>query len=114
MKEKEMYDLGMISGFRHWLEDNQPRLLREGIRTEILGQTPYVPSSIHVTLKMERYEAQVQLWEDGQSEFYFLDWEAADHNTDYQVEVKHYDFEMLDQLKTALENLVSRMSLVMA
>ncbi len=114
MKEKELDDLEMISGFRHWLEDNESRLSREGIQIEILGQTPYVPSSIHVTLKMERYEGHVQLWEDGQSEFYFLDWKAADRDLDYQPEVVHHDFSDKSQMYAALEQLVGRLSLVMA
>ena len=109
-----MDELGMISGLRGWLEDHQLRLLREGIRPDILGQTPYVPSSLHVALKAERLEAQVQLWEDGQSEFYFLDWEAADRDPEYQPEVVHQDFTDTSGLYAALEQLISRMSPVMA
>ena len=109
-----MDELGMISGFRDWLEGERSRLLRAGIRSEILGQTSFVPSSIHATLKTERFEGQVQLWEDGQSEFFFLDWEAADRDPNYQVKVTHYDFEVPGQLQAALEALVDQISPVMA
>ena len=103
-----------ITSFQEWLLDNQNRLKQEEIRVEVVGITPYVPSSIHVDFYSERFQGTAELWEDGQSEFYFLDWAAADRDPEYQLEVTHHDFTQATQLHAALETLVSRMSPVLA
>jgi|GEM_PF-5644768 len=105
-----MQTKGWIALFQEWLKDNQMRLTHDTIRVEILGITPYVPSSIHVDLFAARHEATVQLWEDGQSDFHFLDWEAAERDPTLGVVVTHHDFIRPTELYAALDELVNRMS----
>ena len=102
---------GWIAAFREWLKNNQARLEHENIRVEIVGVTPYVPSSIHVNLFGERREATVQFWDDGQSDFHFLDWEAAERNPEVGVVVTHHDFATSGEMSTELEKLVTCLSL---
>ena len=109
-----MHPKSWIILFQQWLEDNQGRLAHDQIRVEVLGITSYTPSSIHVDLFAARHEVTVQLWEDGQSDFHFLNWEAADRDPNYQVEVTHYDFETAEQLLSALDQLVSKLSPALA
>lgn len=108
-----MQTKGWIAPFQEWLKDNQAHFVREKVRIEVLGITPYVPSSIHVNFFSERYEATVQLWEDGQSEFYFADWAVADRDPHYQLEVVHHDFQGHAEMYAALDQLLNRMSPVL-
>jgi len=99
-----------LQDFRDWLLANQPALDEANIEVTVLGQTQdHVPNSIHVELRSEQYEVTVQLWEDGLSDFHFLDWKAA-ANPDYQVEVTHHEFQSESELFTALGDLVKRMT----
>ena len=99
-----------IALFQDWLRENQSRFAHENIRVEASAITPYSPSSIHVDFFAERHEATVQLWEDGQSDFHFLDWEAAERDPNVGVGVTHYDFTIAGELYAALDQLVNRMS----
>lgn len=103
-----------ISSFQEWVLNNRNRLKQENIRIEILGVTPYTPSSIAADFFGPRHETTVELWEDGQSEFHFLDWEAAERNPETGVVVTHYDFINTGELRAALDQLVNRMSPVLA
>lgn len=108
-----MQEKRWITSFQQWLKDNTARLEHENIRVEMLGITPYVPSSIHVDFFAGRHEATVQIWEDGQSDFHLLDWEAAERDPEVGVVVTHYDFATLAQMYAALDNLVNRLSPVL-
>jgi sugar phosphate isomerase/epimerase len=105
---------GWIAFFQEWLLTNQARLNHENIRVEVIGITPYAPSSIHAGFYAERHEATVQLWEDGQSDFHFLDWEAAQRDPEVGVVVTHHDFTMIEELYIALDGLINRMSPALA
>jgi hypothetical protein len=109
-----MQSKGWITLFQGWLKDNQSRLAHENIRVEASAITPYVPSSIHVAFFADRHEATVQLWEDGQSDFHFLDWEAAGRDPNVGVMVTHYDLVAPAELYAALDQLVNRMSPILA
>jgi hypothetical protein len=99
-----------VASFERWLKDNQARLEQENIRVEILGTTAYTPRSIHVNFFTDCQEATVQLWEDGQSDFHLLDWEAAERDPEVGVVVTHHDFNTTDELSMALEDIVRRLS----
>ena len=105
---------GWIALFQGWLKSNQTRFTHDHIRVEVLGITPYVPSSVHVNLFAERHEATVQLWETGESEFFFLDWQAAERDPAVGVVVTHHDFTTPAELYATLDELVNRMSPVLA
>lgn len=105
-----MQNINWIAFFQKWLTDNQPRFKQENIRVEVLGTTPFVPSSIHVDFFAERHEATVQLWEKGMSDFHFLDWEAAMRDPTVNVVVTHYEFTTLGEFCAALDGLMNRMS----
>ncbi len=106
--------MSWITSLQEWLLDNQNRLKQEEIRADVVGITSYTPSSIHVDFYAARFQGTVELWEDGQSEFYFLDWAAADRDPEAGVEVTHHDFVRTNELYAALETLVSRMSPALA
>jgi hypothetical protein len=99
-----------ITLFQKWLADSKTRLEDENIRFDVLGITPYVPSSIHVDFFAKHYEATVQLWADGQSDFHLLDWEAVEHDPDVSVKVTHYEFQSEDKLFAALDGLIRQLA----
>lgn len=78
------------------------------------GSEGLLKNGISAVLKSERFEATIELWETGESEFYFLDWEFADRDPDYQPEVTHYDFAAEKEMLSALNRLVNRLSPVLA
>jgi len=105
----------MIETFRSWLFRNQSLLGRDGITFDLSPSSEgLLKNGVSAVLKSERFEVTIELWETGESEFYFLDWEAADRDLEYQPEVVHHDFSDKSQMFAALEQLVSRMSPVMA
>ena len=105
----------MIHWFSEWFSTNSSQSERQGIRISLSESSKELSKNgISAVLKSERIEATVELWETGESEVYFLDWKASDRDPDYQPEVIHYDFENKTDLLNALNNIVSRMSLVMA
>lgn len=103
-----------IAAFQEWLLKNQDRLSSDKIRVEIIGITSYNPSSIHANFYASRHEATVELWEDGQSEFHWLDWEVAERDPEAGVVVTHHDFTAVKELDNALSELINQMSPVPA
>ena len=101
---------GWIAALQEWLKDNQARLGQEHTRIEIVGTTSHVPSSIHVDFFAERHEATVQLWEDGQCDFHFLDWEASERDPEVGVVVTHHEFRTIGEMKGELDDLVQCLS----
>ena len=81
---------GFIGAFQHWLEANAARLAREEIRTQVYGPTPFTPSSLHVEFLAECCECAVQVWENGLSDFHFLDLGAATRAASLGVESTHH------------------------
>ena len=94
--------------FQEWIKDNKARLDSNNIRAEVLGLTAYAPSSIHADFFAGHYEVTVQLWDNGLSDFHVLDWQAADQDPDYQVEVTHHEFQNKGELTATLNALIQR------
>ncbi len=100
-----------LQGFRDWRESRQSALDKFNITMTLLGQTQdHTPNSLHVELRSGRHETTVQLWEDGLSDFHFLDWDAAERDPTIGVVVTHYEFQNEGELFATLDNLVRRMS----
>lgn len=97
-----------LDAFRIWFGQNREVLDRRSITVDMPAETR--GNGIYADLKSERYEATVQLWNNGLSDFHILDWRSADHDSDYQVEVTHHEFQNESGLSTALGTLVKRMS----
>ena len=105
----------MIEKLLYWAEQHQGDLARDRIFLKLSQPSDGLPKNgISAVFTSSRFEATVELWENGESEFYLLDWEAADRDPNYQVEIIHHDFRSGIELYTALETLVSRMSLVLS
>jgi len=105
----------MIEKLLFWAEQHQGDLARNRIFLKLSQPSEGLPKDgISAVLTSDRFEATVELWENGESEFYFLDWEAADRDPNYQAKVTHYDFRNAIELLAALETLVSRMSPVLS
>ena len=104
----------MIEKLQFWAGQHQRDLARDRIFLKLSQPSEGLPKNgISAVFISDRFEATVELWENGESEFYFLDWEAADRDPNYQLEVTHHDFTQAMQLYAALETLVSRMSPVL-
>lgn len=105
----------MIDTFRRWALEYGPILKREGISLDLSKGSEGLPKNgISAALKSDRFEATIELWETGESEFYFLDWEAAERDPNVGVVVTHYDFTTAGELYAALDQVISRMSPVLA
>lgn len=105
----------MIEKLQFWAGQHQRDLARDGIFLKLSQPSDGLPKNgISAVFTSDRFEVTVELWENGESEFYFLDWEAADRDPNYQVEVTHYDFRYAAELYAALQTLVSRMSPVLS
>lgn len=111
---KEKMKENWIASFQQWLTDNARRFEQDSIRVEMLGITPYTPSCIAANIIAPRHETTVELWETGKSEFHFLDWEAVEHDPEAGVVVTHHDFTQVEELYAALDQLINRMSPVLA
>lgn len=96
-----------LNTFRIWLGQHREALDRNSITVDIPAETQ--GSGIYADLKSKRYEATVQLWNNGLSDFHILDWRLADRDPDYQVEVTHHEFQDKSELSTTLNALVKRM-----
>lgn len=104
----------MIEAFRQWFLEHRLVLAPDGISLELSKGSEGLPKNgVYAVLKSDRFEAGVELWETGESEFYFSDWEAAERDPAVGVVVTHHDFTSPAELYTALDELVNRMSLVL-
>lgn len=105
----------MIEKLQFWAGQHQRDLARDRISLKLSQPSEGLPKNgISAVFISDRFEATVELWENGESEFYFLDWEAADRDPEYQPKVVHHDFTNSSELYAALEHLVNCMSPVMA
>lgn len=105
----------MIDAFRLWFSQNQFLLARDGLTFELSAGSMGLPKNgISAVLKSERVEVTIELWETGESEFYLLDWNTIDRDPEAGVVVMHYDFAEPAALYAALDQLVNRMSPVLA
>ena len=105
----------MIEAFYLWFSQNHSLLARDGSSINLSPSSVGLPKNgISAVLRSDRAEITIELWETGESEFYFLDWDAVDLDPAVGVAVKHYDFANKEELYAALDQLVSRMSLVPA
>jgi hypothetical protein len=97
----------MITALQDWLDAYQTELARSGITISVSPVTQGLSkNSIHAEFRTERQECTVQLWETGEADVHFLDWEASDDG----VTVRHYEFGSEQELRAVLEELRDRMS----
>lgn len=100
----------MIEALRSWFEQNSSLLEEEGISGGLSpGSVGLLKNGISAELKTNHLEATIELWETGESDFHFLDWEATERDPEVGVVVTHYDFQGEQELWVALDKLVSRM-----
>ncbi len=96
--------------FVKWVRQNQSRLEIDGITLEmpdeVVGNGTY--ASFFTGGGKEANEVMVEIWDYGFSEFYISDPRSE------QVNVTHHEFREIDELYAALDQLVSRMSPVLA
>jgi hypothetical protein len=104
----------MIEAFRLWFSRNHFLLERDGITFDLSPSSTGLPKNgISAVLKSDRVEVTIELWETGESEFYFLNWEAIERDPNASVVVTHYDFTPVEELYAALDQLVNQMSPVL-
>ena len=105
----------MIKAFYLWFSKNHSLLTGDGLSIKLSPMSVGLPKNgISAVLRAGRAEVTIELWETGESEFYFLDWDAVDHDPQAGIVVTHYDFIRVEELYAALDQLVSRMSPVPA
>lgn len=99
-----------IPSFVRWVRANESRLAADHIR--ITRPPQAVKEGTYAEFFAESGEATVELWDYGFSEFHV--W--LHHGNPQQEEVKttHHEFQDFDEMYAALEQLVDRMSLVLA
>lgn len=96
----------MIQDFHDWFEKNQNGLNKKRIKTLVSQATQNLDkNSINADFLSDRYEATVQIWETGESDFHFLDWKEAN-----EVVVTYHKFNSKEELYMALEQLIVQMS----
>ncbi len=105
----------MIETFRRWFMDHRRALEQNGISLDLTAGSEGLPKNgVSALLASDRFEAAVELWETGESEFYFSDWTAADRDPNVGVEVTHHDFANTVEMSDALNDLINRMSPALA
>ena len=83
---------------------------RDGISLDLSkGSEGLSKNGVYAALKSDHFEAGVELWETGDSEFYFSDWEAVERDPAVGVVVTHHEFKSPAELYAALDELVNRM-----
>lgn len=96
--------------FVKWVRQNRNRLEVEGVAVEmpdqIVGNGTYAYFS--TGKGKETKEVMVEIWDYGFSEFHVADPQAE------QVTMTHHEFQEFDELYAALDQIVSRLSLVPA
>lgn len=101
----------MIETLQFWARENQSDLEKNGIYLKLSQPSEGLPKNgISAVFTSDRFEATIELWETGESEFYFLDWKAADRDPDYQVDITHHDFQSESELHSSLAALLERLS----
>ena len=101
----------MIENLQFWAGQHQRDLEGKGIALKLSHPSEGLPKNgISAVFTSDRFEATVELWETGESEFYFLDWKAADRDPEYQVEITHHDFQNEGDLHSSLAVLLERLS----
>ena len=101
----------MIEALRSWFRQNSSLLEGEGISGSLSpGSVGLLKNGISAELKTDHLEATIELWETGESDFHFLDWEAAERDPEVSVVVTHYDFRSEQEMYAALNNLVNRIN----
>ncbi len=99
----------MIEAFRRWLLEHRRSIKRDGVSLELSeGSQGLLKNGVSATFNSAHSEAMIELWETGESEFYFADWNTADRDPNYQPEVTHYDFQSEGEMFTALAAFVKR------
>ena len=99
----------MLEMFREWFRINAGMLA--GKKIDFILSNEVKSSSNNaasVNIETDRHGATVIIWEDGQSDLHFVEWETANGASD--IEVTHYDFSGKEDLYAALENLITRIS----
>lgn len=95
--------LGII---QEWFKKNELLLMDMGIRTRVSEPSQgFSKNGISAELISDKYEALVQLWETGESDFH-----VALQDASSDVEVTHYEFRNKDEMQAALVQLISQMS----
>jgi len=98
-----------ILGFVEWVRANEARLAAEQIRV-VLPSLIFIEGTF-AEFFAESGEATVEMWEYGFSEFHV--W-LHRGNPQEEVKTTHYEFLDYDEMYAALEQLVGRMSPVLA
>jgi uncharacterized protein involved in type VI secretion and phage assembly len=97
----------MLEAFRQWFQIHQSLLTQKGVDVRVSPGTQGLDkNSIHAELRTPRYEWLVQLWETGESDFHFLDWDAADDGVIWT----HYEFPSKEELYAALDGIIEKLS----
>lgn len=98
--------MSILEAFRKWFEERKPILVANGISIDMPAPTEgLLCNSIHADLRSPKREWTAQLWENGLSDFDFLDWDDVNN----EVETTHYEFETEDELFSTLERTLERM-----
>ena len=89
----------------YWLRTNQLVLTERGTAIHRSGPTQGLPkNSITAEFHTEAHEATVQLWDTGESDFFFWDKTGAD-----EVAATHHCFTSVEALYEALNRLLARL-----
>lgn len=101
----------MIEAFCHWLLEHRMSIERDGVSLELSEDSKgLLKNGVSAAFSSAYSEALIELWETGESEFYFADWKVADRDPNYQPEVTHFDFRNESEMFTALAAFVKRIS----
>jgi hypothetical protein len=98
------------AAFVRWVRQNQDRLEADGVTVDmpdkIIGNG--TSASFFTGKGKETKEIMVEIWDYGFSEFYVSDPHSE------QVKVTHYEFQATTEMSAVLDQLVNKMSPVLA
>jgi hypothetical protein len=94
----------MLETFRQWFEARQELFSHQGINLH-LSPTTQGPSrnKIVAELRTARQEWTLELWETGEADFHFLDWEHMEN----EVVVTHFEFRSTAELRAELDRVLA-------
>ncbi len=102
----------MLGALQAWFHRHEGTLRARGIAVQVRQPSSgFSKNGISADLTTDRAEATVELWESGESEFHYLDWQEAEADKDNaQAAVTHYEFARPEELFAALDALMTRMA----
>jgi hypothetical protein len=97
----------MLQAFRQWFESTRALLTQKGADVHLSAGTQGLDkNSIYADLRTPRYEWYIQLWETGECDFHFLDWEAIDN----EVTITNREFAGKEELYAGLDAVLEKLS----